>query len=128
MDNGAFALMGDGVAIKPLASAKEVTSPVDGKVTVAFPGGHAYGITTSNGVEYLIHIGVDTVNLKGKGFTPKVKVGDTVKAGDVLTGIDISVIKEAKSTDIAVVVTSGQTVVNKAEGKVTSTSNLFETK
>ena len=128
MDNGSFALMGDGIAIAPAENARKVTSPVDGKVTVAFPGGHAYGITTSNGVEYLIHIGVDTVKLEGDGFTPKVKVGDTVKAGDTLTGISIAKLKKAKSTDIAVVVTSGQTVVNKAEGDVTYSSNLFETK
>ena len=128
MDKGAFALMGDGVAIKPVATAKKVTSPVDGKVTVAFPGGHAYGIKTKSGVEYLIHIGVDTVELKGKGFSPKVKVGDQVRVGDTLTIIDMNELKKAKSTDIAIVVTSGQTLVNKADGKVTLTSILFETK
>ena len=55
-----------------------------GKITVAFPTGHAYGLRTEDGLDLLMHIGMDTVELDGKHFTPKVAKGDTVKRGDVI--------------------------------------------
>src|SRR5690554_6960900 len=67
-------MMGDGYAIEPTDS--EVVSPIDGEITVAFPTGHAYGIVSKQGVEILLHLGIDTVELDGKGFTPLVSVGD----------------------------------------------------
>ena len=67
-------------------------APADGKITVAFPTGHAYGMRTEDGLDLLMHIGMDTVELD---FTPKVAKGDTVKRGDILAEFDIPAIKDA---------------------------------
>ena len=86
--------LGPGIAISPAAHAV-VVAPCDGKVTVAYPTGHVYGLKSASGVQILIHIGMDTVKLDGKGFTPRVSKGDIVKRGDVLAEVDWDVIREA---------------------------------
>lgn len=86
--------LGPGIAVSPAAGAV-VVAPCDGKVSVAFPTGHAYGIKSASGVQVLIHIGMDTVKLEGKGFTPRVAKGDVVKRGDILAEVDWDVIREA---------------------------------
>lgn len=85
--------MGKGLAIVPEIG--EVVSPVDGIVTSLFPTGHAIGLTTGAGTEILIHIGINTVALKGKHFTPVVQEGDIVRQGDLLIQFDIEQIKQA---------------------------------
>ena len=98
-------LMGDGAAIVP--SDGTVYSPVDGQVTVAYETKHAYGLKSKNGAEVLIHIGIDTVNLKGEGFESFVKQGQTVKAGDKLGTVDLAKVKaEGYDTTVMVVVTN----------------------
>lgn len=79
-------MMGQGVAIKPNDNA--IYAPVDGELTVAYDSRHAYGMTSENGAEILIHIGLDTVNLNGKYFTSTRKQGELVKKGDVLGTFD----------------------------------------
>lgn len=98
-------LMGDGAAIVP--SDGTVYSPVDGQVTVAYETKHAYGLKSKDGAEVLIHIGIDTVNLKGEGFESFVKQGQQVKAGDKLGTVDLAKVKAAGyDTTVMVVVTN----------------------
>ncbi|MDO4259578.1 MAG: sucrose-specific PTS transporter subunit IIBC [Actinomycetaceae bacterium] len=102
----ASGMLGPGVAIEPAGGV--VVSPVDGKIKVAFPTGHAYGITSASGVQVLIHIGMDTVKLEGKGFTPRVNAGDEVRRGDILCEVDWDVIREAGYSTITPVVVSNK--------------------
>ncbi|WP_339311686.1 beta-glucoside-specific PTS transporter subunit IIABC [Paenibacillus sp. FSL M7-0896] len=85
--------MGRGLAINPVIG--EAVAPVDGTVTSIFPTGHAIGITSAAGTEVLIHIGINTVGLKGKHFTPVVKEGDRVSQGDLLIRFDLEQIRAA---------------------------------
>lgn len=89
--------MGSGIAIKP--SQGVVYAPADATVTVAFETGHAYGLKTDKGAELLIHVGIDTVSMAGKGFEQKVQSGAKVKAGDVLGTFDAAAIAEAGLED-----------------------------
>ncbi|HEM3177133.1 TPA: PTS system trehalose-specific EIIBC component [Streptococcus suis] len=98
-------VMGKGIVIDP--SEGKLFAPVDGEVSVLFPTFHAIGITTSTGIELLMHIGMDTVGLEGRGFTAYVKQGDKVKAGDLLISFDIDVIKAAGLiTETPIIVTN----------------------
>lgn len=102
-------MMGDGFAIEPTDNS--VYAPVDGEITVVFPTYHAYGITTKSGVEVLIHLGIDTVELDGEGFTTEVSVGDKVKTGDVLGTMDVEKIKSLKKPVTSMLIlTSGETI------------------
>ena len=94
--------MGKGAAIKP--SGNQVVAPFDGEVQIAFPTGHAYGLKSDKGAEVLIHIGIDTVSLDGKGFDAKVQANQRVKKGDVLATFDSSVITEAGLDDTTMVI------------------------
>ena len=90
-------MMGDGLAIKPAEG--KLYAPIDCKVESIFPTGHAVTLSSKEGVNILIHIGVDTVNLEGKGFTKHVKDGDDIKAGDLLIEFDQDYIKDQGLSD-----------------------------
>lgn len=94
VDDATFSqeIMGKGVAIIP--SVGKAVSPVNGVISALFETKHAIGITSDDGVEILIHIGLDTVKLGGKHFTAHIKSGDKVKAGDLLVEFDIEAIKK----------------------------------
>ena len=113
-------MMGDGFAIKPVGS--KVLSPIKGKVATAFPTKHAIGLVSHSGLEVLIHVGIDTVNLQGEGFELLVKEGQEVNVGTPLLNIDLKYIEEhAKSTITPIVFTNlkenQQLLVNKGEAK-----------
>lgn len=98
-------VIGKGVAIQPTSG--EVYAPFDGTVVTVFPTKHALGLKSENGVELLIHIGLDTVKLEGKYFDSKVKEGDTIKKGQLLENFDLEGIKsEGYDTVIPVIVTN----------------------
>ena len=121
-------ILGKGAAIVPKNGV--IYAPFDGKVDVMFETGHAVGLVGENGVELLVHIGIDTVNLEGKYFSPKKAAGDVVKKGDVLIEFDIEKIKEAGydvTTPVIVSNTDQYAIVEKtATGEVTKESNLIK--
>ena len=86
--------MGKGIAIDPTDGV--IVAPAKATVNLVFPTGHAIGLTTENGVELLIHIGMDTVSLAGKGFKTYVEAGDVVEAGQKLIEFDLATIRDAK--------------------------------
>ena len=98
-------MMGDGFAVEP--DNGNIVSPVAGKVASIFPTKHAIGLETDNGLEVLVHIGLDTVSLEGKPFEVKVTEGQTVAAGDLLVEADLAAIREAgRETSTVVVFTN----------------------
>ena len=106
VDDPTFAeeILGKGVAIEPAKG--EVYAPVDGEILTVFDTKHAYGIKGDNGVELLIHIGIDTVKLGGEHFTACVKDGDRVKKGDLIAKFDINGIKAAGYSTVTPVIVS----------------------
>ena len=102
-------MMGDGFAVEPENG--HIVSPVAGKVTSVFPTKHALGLVTDNGLEVLVHIGLDTVSLEGKPFEVKVSEGQTVAAGDLLVEADLDAIRAAgRETSTIVVFTNADAI------------------
>ena len=98
-------MMGDGFFIYP--SKGEVVAPDDGEVVFVFDTKHAIGMKSADGTEYLLHIGVDTVALGGKGFEVFVESGQQVKKGDKLMEFDIPYIQENAKSDACLVIFTG---------------------
>lgn len=125
-------ILGDVVAIEPDNGI--IISPVAGSIISISETLHAYCIETDDGLELLVHIGVNTVQLKGKGFKPQVKVGDTVKVGTPLCIADLEVIKSANLSTITPVLITNMDVIQNFSantGKVEAgTSSIidYETK
>lgn len=119
-------MVGDGVGIIPEDG--EVLSPVDGEIVQMFETGHAVGIK-SDDVEILIHVGMDTVEIKGEGFTKHVNVGDKVKAGDKLITADLELIKShGKKIDTPVVITNGKEIKKVLGHAIKGKSEIIEVK
>lgn len=123
-DSGA---MGKGIAIDPTDGV--VVAPAKATVNLVFPTGHAIGLTTENGAELLIHIGMDTVSLAGKGFKTYVKVGDVVEAGQELIEFDLATIRDAKLPVITPVIVTNTAdfddVLTTKEARVNTGDYLF---
>lgn len=99
-------MMGEGVAIMPTAG--KVLAPVDGDIVLVSDTKHAVGIRAKDGTEILIHVGLETVSLRGEGFTVLVRVGDIVSVGQLLIEVDLEYIREhAKSIVTPIIITNG---------------------
>ena len=102
-------MLGDGFAIRP--NTKEVYSPISGVVTSVFPTKHAIGLKSETGVEVLVHMGIDTVELQGKPFEVFVKEGDTITPSTKIADMDLAMLVESnKQSDILVIATSGEAI------------------
>ena len=121
-------VMGQGIAVKP--SKGVVYAPADAEIAIAFPTGHAYGLKTDNGAEILIHVGIDTVSLNGKGFEAKVSQGDRVRAGDIIGTFDSEVIAANGLDDTTMVIITNTMdyaeVTPIATGSVTNKTRVLE--
>ena len=119
-------MMGDGTAIEP--SEGILFAPADGRIEQVFPTGHAVGIKTENGAEILLHIGLETVGMKGEGFEAFVKTGDRVKKGQKLISFDLALIEaKAKSTVIPVIVTNMEAAETVSRSNPAGTVSAGET-
>lgn len=120
-------MIGDGVAIKPLD--KNVYAPVSGKIVQLFHTNHALGIEIAGGLELLLHLGLDTVKLKGEGFTALVEEKQQVRTGDKLFEVDWDIIREKAVSTITPVVITNMEVVEKmevlAEGELSVGDDLY---
>ena len=127
----ASGMMGQGIAIKPDESTGKVNiyAPQAGKLTVVADTGHAYGLTTDSGIEILVHIGIDTVSLKGKGFTTNVELNQSVNKGDLLGSFDPKLIHQNKLDDtVMVIITNSKDylrVESQPDEQVTNSSNII---
>ncbi len=121
-------MMGDGIAIIPKSG--EVVAPFDGEVVQLFPTMHAIGLRNAQGVELLVHIGLETVALNGEGFTKHVSQGDKVKKGDLLLSFDLAFIKENAASDITPIILTngkeaGETIITCETTVTAGTTVLF---
>ncbi|OTQ60224.1 PTS glucose transporter subunit IIA [Gilliamella sp. A7] len=103
-------IVGDGVAIKP--SGNKIVAPLNGKIGKIFETNHAFAIESDEGIELFVHFGIDTVELKGEGFTRVAEEGQQVKIGDTIIEIDLPLLEsKAKSVLTPVVISNMETVV-----------------
>ncbi|MCY0937477.1 glucose PTS transporter subunit IIA [Streptomyces sp. H34-S4] len=100
--------LGEGVGIEPADG--HVVAPVDGELVTAVDTGHAFGIRTADGIEVLIHIGIDTVQMMGEGFDVRVRSGQQVRTGDLLVEVDLDAVRAAKHPTVTLM-----TVTNTAD-------------
>jgi glucose-specific phosphotransferase system IIA component len=105
--------VGDGVAIYPTEG--KVYSPVNGEIMLMAETGHAIGIKTKEGFEILIHVGLDTVNMHGKGFENLITEGDQVKKGQLLMNFDLELVKAQAKSTVSPIVISNMEVVEQIE-------------
>ena len=118
-------MLGDGIAVNPQSS--RWYAPVDGVVSVIYETKHAIGITTDQGTELLIHIGLDTYDLKGKPFEMMVHLQDHVCVGDLLMHVDIAYIKEQGYDPIAPVISTNKKIkLLNSKGEVKAGDVLFQ--
>ena len=118
-------VVGDGLAVVPTEGT--VLAPITGHIEKLFEGGHAFAIQDAEGVQILVHVGLDTVHLKGEGFTEHARQGDDVEVGERIVTVDLSTMEE-RGVDMSspVVEISGRSVKPLASGDVKAGDPLFE--
>lgn len=109
-------MVGDGVAVVPMSS--EFTAPIDGVVSKIFSTNHAYSIKSDKDLEVMVHIGLETVALEGRGFTRIAQEGESVKAGDVIIEVDLPYIREHAKDIVTPILISEESDVKKIEKKL----------
>jgi glucose-specific phosphotransferase system IIA component len=118
-------ILGDGLAVRP--SGGEVVAPADGRIAKLFAGGHAIVVETADGVQVLVHVGIDTVRLRGCGFTVRTAEGQRVRAGDPLVRVDVAaLVAEGIELVSPVVLISGHAAAPLAAGLVRAGDPLLE--
>jgi glucose-specific phosphotransferase system IIA component len=119
-------MAGDGVAIDP--SGQIAVAPVSGQLVKLFKGGHAFGIATGGGIELIVHLGLDTIELQGKGFEKLAVEGQEVRAGDPIVRFDRATIEGAGKVILSPVVSSGEGIIRqRASGTVRAGSDILFT-
>ncbi len=119
-------LAGDGVAIIP--SNGEIVAPVDGVITRLFPTHHAFLITTKDNLEVMVHIGLDTVELKGEGFKTLKQEGDKVKVNTPIISVDLEYLKSKGKDIVTPIVINDSSITNVKLGLVNSGEVIFKVK
>lgn len=132
LNDGVFSekMLGNGFVVSQTDGM--VYAPISGELVTVFPTKHAYGIKSKDGINVLVHIGIDTVNLNGEGFETKLSQGGFVKQGDLLAKVDLELLKEKNlKSDVVVVVTSESShqpdeKAIKTNGKVTTSDVVID--
>ncbi|MBR4163346.1 MAG: PTS glucose transporter subunit IIA [Solobacterium sp.] len=122
-------MMGDSIAFTYTGDKVTICSPANGTLTAIFPTGHAFGVTMKNGVELLVHIGIDTVNAKGDGFRLLGrKQNDTVKAGDPIVEVDLKKLSKKYEMPVMLIITNAndQKIIFKGPQKVSRGDKVTE--
>lgn len=114
-------MMGDGIALRPADGL--FTAPADGKLTMLFATGHAFGMTLERGVEILVHIGIDTVEMQGKGFELLAEQGQLIKAGTPIVRVDLDLMKERGYDTITPILITSPDTGEGATANVTAVVN-----
>ncbi len=106
-------MMGDGYAVKPING--EIYSPCDGEIVSVFKTFHAYIIRSTDGLEIIVHIGLDSVKLKGEGFDVQVKEGEQVKKGQLISRVDMDLLEKEGISTISPVVITNMDIIDKLD-------------
>jgi len=114
-------MAGDGVAVIPVNG--NFTAPIDGTISKIFSTNHAYSIRSNKDLEVMVHIGLETVALEGKGFIRKANEGDSVKAGDIIIEADLNYIREHAKDIITPIIISDESAVKSIEKKYSIVKN-----
>jgi glucose-specific phosphotransferase system IIA component len=118
-------ILGAGIAVRPTAG--EALAPVDGRIARLFPGGHAFVVETSAGLQVLVHLGIDTVRLRGRGFTVRAAEGQPVRAGDPIVRMDVAMLADEGVELVSpVLLISGHAATPLATGRVRAGDPLLE--
>lgn len=117
-------MVGDGLAIDPQGTV--AVAPISGKLIKLFPGGHAFGIAAERGIELIVHLGLDTIELEGEGFTRIATEGQMVRAGEPIVRFDRPTIERTGKVMLSPVVSTGEgTITRRTSGTVKAGQDIL---